>query len=76
MGRATKEDEILKQLAETNKKAEQEFVVLEDTLYHKKQLSENQFTTDSNSPSYSRVIMKVLQVVMLVSLKPIKSFMR
>lgn len=36
-------DEILKQLVETNKKAEQEFVVVEDKLYHKKHLSENQF---------------------------------
>uniref|UniRef100_A0A3B4Z3E1 Gypsy retrotransposon integrase-like protein 1 n=1 Tax=Seriola lalandi dorsalis TaxID=1841481 RepID=A0A3B4Z3E1_SERLL len=37
-----KVEEILKQLAEGNKRLEQEFVVLEDKLYRKKQLSENQ----------------------------------
>lgn len=35
--------EIFQQLAERNKKVEQEFVVLKDELYHKKTLSENQF---------------------------------
>lgn len=40
-----KVEEILKQLAETNgkNKKEQEFVVLKVKLYHKKQLSENEF---------------------------------
>ncbi len=33
----------MKQLAEGNKKVTQDFVILEDKVYHKKQMSENQF---------------------------------
>ena len=36
-------EQIIKQLAEGDKKVEQDFVILEDKVYHKTKKSENQF---------------------------------